>query len=214
MQTAINNMRQNPFNNENRSSVPFTNNSNNIYYENNAFPNGSLTIDKVNYYDHYNSSETIPTTNIYGHSILNDADRTKGLLVASHINVIGTNKWNKDVFYYENKYMHLVALNKKLFSGGEESEAYKVDFLGNIEESNIRQKVTANSSPINVVTKYFYTPNFLLEKVTQRIDDNAEELLFDQKLNPFGKVIVKKIGGSDLSANDYLQKIDFKYNIR
>lgn len=215
MQNALNSMQVNPFNNENRSATTFTNNSNAVYYANNAFPNGSLTIDNINYYDyHYDQSAQVPNSNTFGHSILNNTKKMKGLLLSNHMNVIGTDKWNKDLYYYESKFKHLIATSKQLFEGGERLEDSKVDFLGNIHETFVRQKLTANSPIVNITTKYFYNPNSSLEKVTQKIDDNPEQLLFSQTLDPFGKVKIKKIGGTDLTGNTYLQKIDFKYNIR
>ncbi|WP_221411864.1 DUF6443 domain-containing protein, partial [Empedobacter brevis] len=68
MQTALNNKRT-P-NNEERTSVGLGNNGTGLFYTNNQFPNGSLTVQSVHYYDHYQNLGVTPFSIIDGQNVI------------------------------------------------------------------------------------------------------------------------------------------------
>lgn len=86
IQNTINTIPLNAENNESRSDSPFTANGMQIFYTQNAFPTGNITVLSVNYYDSYPAYTFSPPfpASIFGQNVITDAGgsnsvSTKGL---------------------------------------------------------------------------------------------------------------------------------------
>src|SRR5690606_38351715 len=71
-----------------------------------------------------------------------------------------------------------------------------------------------NQNPIIINDEFEYTPQNRLKKQISKIGNQEKQLIFNLDYDFLGKVKVKKIGGTDISANNSLQEVDYKYNIR
>ncbi|TGN30008.1 DUF6443 domain-containing protein [Empedobacter tilapiae] len=210
MQTALNNKRT-P-NNEERVSSVFPNNGQNIYYTNAQFPNGSLTVQSVNYYDHYQNLGVTPSSIDNQNVIGADDTKTKGLAVASYINVLGETTWNKSYTYYDAKYIRPIASHLDNYLGGYQTTASILDFRGKVKNTVTKHKPTDTGTEITIKEEYDYYPNELLKYQTHQVNNNPKEYIVQNSYNEINQLKSKKVGNS--VASNPLQTVDYKYNIR
>jgi RHS repeat-associated protein len=91
----------------------------------------------------------------------------------------------------------------------------KLDFLGKKIYTVTRHKRSSSSQEIKTTERYKYTNQDRLLTHTHQIGDSGQEQLLSYNgYDPLGKLISKKVGGTDTSGNSYLQKVDYSYNIR
>ncbi|MGV0923422.1 DUF6443 domain-containing protein [Empedobacter tilapiae] len=210
MQTALNNKRT-P-NNEERVPSVFPNNGQNIYYTNTQFPNGSLTVQSVNYYDHYQNLGVTPSS-IDNQNVIGADDRkTKGLAVASYINVLGETTWNKAYTYYDAKYIRPIASHLDNYLGGYQATASVLDFRGKVKNTVTKHKPTDTGTEITIKEEFDYYPNELLKYQTHQVNNNPKEYIVQNSYNEINQLKSKKVGNS--VASNPLQTVDYKYNIR
>ncbi|WP_314244739.1 DUF6443 domain-containing protein [Empedobacter tilapiae] len=210
MQTALNNKRT-P-NNEERVSSVFPNNGQNIYYTNAQFPNGSLTVQSVNYYDHYQNLGVTPSSIDNQNVIGADDTKTKGLAVASYINVLGETTWNKSYTYYDAKYIRPIASHLDNYLGGYQTTASILDFRGKVKNTVTKHKPTDTGTEITIKEEFDYYPNELLKYQTHQVNNNPKEYIVQNSYNEINQLKNKKVGNS--VASNPLQTVDYKYNIR
>ncbi|MGV0923454.1 DUF6443 domain-containing protein [Empedobacter tilapiae] len=210
MQTALNNKRT-P-NNEERVPSVFSNNGQNIYYTNTQFPNGSLTVQSVNYYDHYQNLGVTPSSIDNQNVIGADDTKTKGLAVASYINVLGETTWNKSYTYYDAKYIRPIASYLDNYLGGYQTTASVLDFRGKVKNTVTKHKPTNTGTEITIKEEFDYYPNELLKYQTHQVNNNPKEYIVQNSYNEINQLKSKKVGNS--VASNPLQTVDYKYNIR
>jgi len=212
MQTALNNKRT-P-NNEERTSVGLGNNGTGLFYTNNQFPNGSLTVQSVNYYDHYQNLGVTPSSIIDGQNVIGINDtKTKGLAVASYTNVLGETTWNKTYTYYDTKYIRPVASHLVNYLNGYQTTASVLDFRGKVKNTITKHKLSeSEGNEITVKEEFDYYPNELLKYQTHQVNNNPKEYIVQNSYNEINQLISKKVGNTNSSTP--LQKVDYKYNIR
>ncbi|WP_312315018.1 DUF6443 domain-containing protein [Empedobacter brevis] len=212
MQTALNNKRT-P-NNEERTSVGLGNNGTGLFYTNNQFPNGSLTVQSVNYYDHYQNLGVTPSSIIDGQNVIGINDtKTKGLAVTSYTNVLGETTWNKTYTYYDTKYIRPVASHLVNYLNGYQTTASVLDFRGKVKNTITKHKLSeSEGNEITVKEEFDYYPNELLKYQTHQVNNNPKEYIVQNSYNEINQLISKKVGNTNSSTP--LQKVDYKYNIR
>ncbi|MDH0675640.1 RHS repeat-associated core domain-containing protein [Empedobacter sp. GD03861] len=210
MQTALNN-KKTP-NNEERVSSVFANNGQSIYYTNAQFPNGSLIVQSVNYYDHYQNLGVTPSSIDNQNVIGADDTKTKGLAVASYINVLGETTWNKSYTYYDAKYIRPIASHLDNYLGGYQTTASILDFRGKVKNTVTKHKPTDIGTEILIQEEFDYYPNELLKYQTHQINNNPKEYIVQNSYNEINQLTSKKVGNS--VASNPLQTVDYKYNIR
>src|SRR5690606_20398733 len=212
MQNAINSMSANAANIEKRSNTSFLNNGINVYYTKNAFPTGSMLITQIYYYDSYENTGADKFSSQNNYIFLNGSDpKLKGLIVAAYKNILGTTTWNKTYNYYEDKYLRNVR-NEEINVNGRIYTNHIIDFSGKVLNTSVVHHYNQNQIIIN--DEYEYTPQNRLKKQISKIGNQEKQLIFNLDYDFLGKVKVKKIGGTDISANNSLQEVDYKYNIR
>ncbi|TGN21646.1 RHS repeat-associated core domain-containing protein [Empedobacter tilapiae] len=211
MQTALNN-KKTP-NNEERVSSVFANNGQSIYYTNAQFPNGSLIVQSVNYYDHYQNLGVTPSSIDNQNVIGADDTKTKGLAVASYINVLGETTWNKSYTYYDAKYIRPIASHLDNYLGGYQTTASVLDFRGKVKNTVTKHMLAEYiSNEITIKEEFDYYPNELLKYQTHQINNNPKEYIVQNSYNEINQLTSKKVGNTNSSTP--LQKVDYKYNIR
>ncbi|MBY0067111.1 MULTISPECIES: DUF6443 domain-containing protein [Empedobacter] len=210
MQTALNNKRT-P-NNEERVPSVFPNNGQNIYYTNAQFPNGSLTVQSVNYYDHYQNLGVTPSSIDNQKVVGVDDTKTKGLAVASYTNVLGTATWNKAYTYYDSEYIRPIASHLDNYLGGYQTTASILDFRGKVKHTVTKHKPTDIGAEITINEGFEYYENELLKYQTHQINNGAIEYIVQNSYNEINQLTSKKVGNT--VASNPLQTVDYKYNIR
>ncbi|MGV0753977.1 DUF6443 domain-containing protein [Empedobacter brevis] len=212
MQTALNNKRT-P-NNEERTSVGLGNNGTGLFYTNNQFPNGSLTVQSVHYYDHYQNLGVTPFSIIDGQNVIGINDtRTKGLAVASYTNVLGETTWNKAYTFYDEEYLRPVASHLVNYLNGYQTTASVLDFRGKVKNTMTKHKLSeSEGNEMTVKEEFDYYPNELLKYQTHQVNNNPKEYIVQNSYNEINQLTSKKVGNTNSSTP--LQKVDYKYNIR
>ncbi|MCE3076305.1 DUF6443 domain-containing protein [Chryseobacterium gwangjuense] len=214
MQTALNNMTVNAGNNEERSSTPFTLNGIDVYYTQNAFPTGSMTILSVNYYDTYPqlpSGVSIPTQ-ILGQNVLtqdsqNSSVSTKTLPTATYTKNIEDDSWTKDFIWYDMEGRAIGSHSVNHLGGYTQTESL-LDFAGVVQNANTYHLRKSGETGVTVRERYTYDPQNRLLQHYHKVDGNPnEELLTDNTYNELSQLKNKKVGNN-------LQSIDYAYNIR
>lgn len=210
MQTALSNKRV-P-NNEERVSSVFANNGQSIYYTNAQFPNGSLTVQSVNYYDHYQNLGVTPSSIDNQNVVGADDTKTKGLAVANYTNVLGETTWNKAYTYYDAKYIRPIASHLDNYLGGYQTTASILDFRGKVKNTVTKHKPTYTGTEITIKEEFDYYPNELLKYQTHQVNNNPKEYIVQNSYNEINQLTSKKVGNS--IASNPLQIVDYRYNIR
>ncbi|WP_333661999.1 DUF6443 domain-containing protein [Chishuiella changwenlii] len=212
MQSALNNKRT-P-NNEERTIIKYRNNELNIYYTNSQFPNGSLTVQTVNYYDNYESLEMFAGSLIAGQELIGEKDtRTKGLAVATLTNVLGTTKWNKSYTFYDTEYVRPSGTHLENYLDGFQTTSSSLDFRGKVLNTITKHKLDDINTPEITINEVFdYYDNELLKSQTHQINGGPVEYIVQNSYNEINQIISKKVGNDNASTP--LQTVDYKYNIR
>jgi RHS repeat-associated protein len=214
VQTAINNMTTNAGNNEERSTTPFTLNGMDVYYTQNAFPTGNMTILSVNYYDTYPPlpSEVSIPTQVLGQNVLTQDSQTSSISTktfptASYTKNIEDDSWTKDFIWYDTE-GRAVGSHSVNYLGGYTKTESLLDFAGVTLNANTYHLRKQGEEGVTVRERFTYDPQNRLLKHYHKIDGNPqEELLTDNTYNELSQLKNKKVGNS-------LQSIDYTYNIR
>ncbi|WP_431612368.1 DUF6443 domain-containing protein [Chryseobacterium sp. 'Rf worker isolate 10'] len=217
IQTTLNNTSVNVLNNEKPSSSSFTQNNLNIYYTQEAFPVGSVTVLGVNYYDEYpvgvpdrpqqiqGNSTLAPTPSSITVNGLSSVRSTKMLPTASITRNIENEKWTSSVLWYDTLGRVIGTYEGNHLGGFTRTEAL-LDFSGKTKESYTFHSKNTSNTEITVKDRFVYNSQNFLLKHYQQIGSNPEELLSDYTYNDLGQITNKKTGST-------LQSIDYSYNI-
>lgn len=218
MQTAVNNMSANGLNNETTATTPFTQGSMNIYYTQNAFPTGSMTVLSVNYYDEYPTGAPIQPNLVQNQTTMKSVPTaftsngyssvrsTKTFPTGSYVRNIENDSWSSAFIWYDTLGRAVGTYGQNHLGGFTKTET-SLDFSGKATESYVYHSRNTTSAQVTIKDRYVYNPQNFLLKHYQQINSNAEELISDLTYNDLGQVTNKKTGGA-------LQSADYTYNIR
>jgi RHS repeat-associated protein len=148
-------------------------------------------------------------------------DNVRGQITGTKIKVLDNNeftasaKWLYSVNYYDDRY-RVVQNRHTLYdggSGGAETMASKYDFTGRHTQS---KQVQSFNSVTTTVDKYYgYDHRSRMVKIDQQItgDSNGRVSITQNAYNEVGQVKEKRLHKGTTNTN-YLQSIDYSYNIR
>src|SRR5690606_21583600 len=77
-----------------------------------------------------------------------------------------------------------------------------------------KHKINSGAVELTVTDGFSYTPQSRLLKQTHKIGNGIRQLMTLNQYNNLGQLESKKVGGPDTFSSNYLQKVDYKYNIR
>lgn len=182
-----------------------------VHYKNEeaqSYPNAINKLLAVNYYDAH-PSEAPEFTSVFASTQLtsNPAHNrnTKGLLVASYVNMIDSNEWMKSYSWYDND-GRLIINEIKSPSGGRTRSERKLRFSG-APEQIITWHNRNGASDIQIKERFNYDHQERLIKQYHQVNEQPEELLGQYVYGELGNVTNKVVGNN-------LQNITYKYNIR
>jgi len=215
MQNSLNNMAANAGNNESRDNAnPIIQNGENIFYTQNAFPTGIMTILTVNYYDTYPAlpSGVVIPTEIMGQKVLKQfghstgGKNTKDLPLASYVKNIEDDSWTKSFVYFDVKGRSIGGLALNHLGGYTKTES-ELDFAGITRKSKTYHKRLAADTEKIITQTFEYDSQNRLMKHWHQVNGQPQELLTENRYNELSQLTNKKVGNN-------LQSIDYAYNIR
>ena len=188
-------------------------------YTNVTIPTTGYHVLTVNYYDDYNfpnAPSSIPTL-VEGQTVhYNSTIKPKGLPTGTYLRIPETSILNRaEVNYvlYDNKARQIRNYTSNYLGGFKQIDA-KFDFIGK-QEYTITTHSRATLTPVLTVKDTFtYTQQDKLLTHTHQINNGEINLLTKNEYDELGQLITKRVGGTDLTGNTPLQKVDYKYNIR
>ncbi|MEW7289626.1 DUF6443 domain-containing protein [Aquimarina sp. 2304DJ70-9] len=177
-----------------------------VYYTNTAFPTANIELHSISYYDDYNFD--IPTElanpgTVYGEPITN---RTKTLPTGDKIRVLDTNDWTTTVTYYDKKARPVYAASKNEYLSTLDIAKTQLDFAGKVIQSTSTH-TKGNNMTIVTIDRFTYDHMGRVLMQTQKINDQAEEVIASNEYDNLGQLVAKNVGGG-------LQHVDYKTNIR
>ncbi|MBS0027235.1 DUF6443 domain-containing protein [Chitinophaga sp. 22321] len=212
LQNNVNNITINAENNESRSDSSFTANGMQVFYTQNAFPTGSVTVLSVNYYDTYPVYSFNPAfpVSIFGQSVITDITgtsvSTKGFPTLNLVKNIEDNNWTKSYAYYNTKGMAIGTYSINHLEGYTKTET-EYDFAGVVKQTKVYHKrVIADTEKI-ISQVFEYDSKNRLKKQWHQIGTQPQELLVENSYNELSQLSNKKVGNN-------LQNIDYTYDIR
>lgn len=186
-----------------------------LFYTNNTYPSsGNISLHSINYYDNYdiNLDNEFGYQDSYGQILSNN---NKNQATVSKIRVLETDYWTTTATYYDHKGRAIFVASKNEFLNSYDSVKTKLNFAGNILETNSTHTKDGNST--NIVEKFIYDHANRLLTQTQSINSSQDELLTNNTYDELGNLIIKKIGGvasTNPADSQGLQTINYAHNVR
>lgn len=191
--------------------------SQNSDYTNNDFPSLNTEILTVNYYDDYAfdlAGSTLPgsISHEFGETL---TTRTQGLATGAKVKVLGTSNWITTVNYYDTRGRAVYVYAKNDFLGTTDIVQTDLDFAGKVIETFTAHTNTNDAlSTQNTRDQFEYDHAARLTEQRQYLNESLTgEIIVQNTYNELGQLITKGVGGKT-SANDRLQTVDYKYNVR
>ena len=191
-------------------------------YTNVAWPIAAYHVLTTNYYDNYNFSHvpsSFPTTVMSDNSqpvFYNIAKLPVGKPTGSWTRVVNatTDVYGEEAYVlYDNKSRPIRTFAKNYLGGFVQTDS-KIDFAGKTLRTETKHKRINGDAEVVVKEQFEYTPEDRLLSHTHKINSMTPQLLTLNEYNTLGQLKSKKVGGTNISGANYLQKIDYTYNIR
>jgi RHS repeat-associated protein len=198
-------------------------------YSNNAFPTSGTTLLNVNYYDHYDFDRNGAVDYKYDSAHvgsgqgqeLTSQKKPRGLPTGSKrvlFDAAGnvTTTWLVSVVHYDLYDRPIQTLSSNHLNtawtwGTMDRGTVVYDFAGKVLKSKTTHYQSVSALVVlNDRTEYDHAGRVL--KVYRKINSDAEQLLCEYVYNALGQVVDKKLHHT--GGGNYLQSVDFRYNIR
>ena len=198
-----------------------------VRYTNNAIPPEYKTVFHVltlNYYDDYTTNITFSPVISYTSSVTpqpvyynNSTLKPKGLPTISWTRVLQTSSlFNAEKSYtlYDDK-SRVVRYFKNNYQGGyTQIDSQLETMTGRVNYTLKTHKLNASSTLTTLRDDFTYTDQDRLLTQVHKINTLPSQLLTKNYYNELGVLTSKKVGGEDITGTSYLQKVDYKYNVR
>lgn len=189
-------------------------------YADGSFPmatiEGTLTYLTATYYDNYSYASKTGTQTvspyIFAPELGNTANNPAvlGQVTGTKVKILGTSNWLLSTNYYDNKY-RIIQTTRQNNVGGADRVTNFYDFPGKILNSLYTHTGSRNTT---IAKRFVYDHAGRLLQIFHKIDANTEVLMSSMQYNEVGQLVNKKLHSSDTQYLNYLQSIDYQYNIR
>ncbi|MGS2764255.1 DUF6443 domain-containing protein [Sinomicrobium sp. M5D2P9] len=180
-----------------------------VYYTNVSPPTGIYQVFTINYYDDYTfdlAGLTVPTE-VLGQTV---DSRTKTLATGSKVRVLGTSHWITTIHAYNSRGLLIYTATKNPYLNTTDIVENRLDFVGKVLESKTTHTKGSNAA-IVTVDKFTYDHAGRLLTHTQKIGNQAEELIAENVYDDLGQLKAKKVGNTPSKP---LQEVNYAYNVR
>ncbi|MEO7173904.1 RHS repeat-associated core domain-containing protein [Flavobacterium sp.] len=206
-------------------STPTPINGVSFNYTNTALPTSGYHVLTVKYYDDYNTNLTFTPAISYTTSVTpqpayyNNTTGTlpKGLPTVSWVRVPETTtlyKAETNYILYDNKARAVRNFSNNYLGGFTQVDSQLQTMTGRVNYTLTTHKRVSASTIVTIRDDYSYTNQDRLYTHTHKIDLNPTQLLVKNDYDELGKIITKRVGGTDTTGATSLQKVDYSYNIR
>ncbi len=147
----------------------------NSYYTNNDDPKTNIEILTINYYDNYTfdkSSLVIPSTTVFGQTIIPAGNKTKGLATGSKVRVLGETHFITTITGYDIKARALYIATENPFLKTKDEVQTKIDFIGKILKSRTKHEYDNHQEIVTLDTFEYDHADRLIHQF-QCIGDDA-----------------------------------------
>lgn len=182
-------------------------------YNNVSYPTTNYHILTINYYDNY-LYWNAPTdfSNVLGQELKTNLN---GMPTGSWVRVLeASTNINGNLSYnlYKNDHMNTpIKSVTKYYSGGYTQTESEVDFAGEVKQTITKHKKATASLEMVINEQFTYSQQGRLLTHTHQINNEPLEFITVNNYDDLGQLTSKEVGGQ---ANNPLQKVDYKYNIR
>ncbi len=177
-------------------------------YTNNVYPTTGLLLLAANYYDGYSfiGAPTVDAPYLI---------HAKGLPTGSWVSILNAATTDGDTSHtlYDEKSRPVRSYSSNHLGGFTQVDTV-LDFSGKTVTTTTTHQRLGSDSPIVVVDDFKYTAQDRLFRHLHIIDSNMPELLTFNHYSGLGQLMDKRVGGTDINADSYYQKVDYTYNIR
>ena len=180
-----------------------------IYYNSNGFGAKDHVL-TVAYYDTYPLTASTNPGSVYNKNIATNL-LTKGLPTHSISREIGTWNFAFNTMYYDSKYLQPVYTYNKNHLNGYDEISNNIDFSGKVLETTRIHQPKAGALSVQTIEMFTYDEFDRILNHTHQVNNGKVEYLAQNKYNKIGQLTNKKVGNT---ANDPLQNVNYKYNIR
>jgi RHS repeat-associated protein len=200
---------------ENKTTSVSTINGIATKYTNSVSPSTFILL-TVNYYDTYDypNAPIVPTT--LSDSTLPIATNVKGLPTGSWvrvIDVVGSASNEQSYTIYDTKFRPVRSYTKNYLGGYTQVDS-KMDWAGKTEYTITKHKRLNTSIELITKDRFEYSVQDRLVKHIHKVNLLPEQLITYNTYDELGQLTNKKIGGTDVTGSNTLQKVDYTYNIR
>jgi hypothetical protein len=171
----------------------------------------------VTFYDNYLFPSKQEFTSVPDLTVTSNNDKVVGKVTGGKVRILGNStKWLTNTVYYDDKYRVIQSIKTNQLMSGEtpgfDRVTNLIDFAGRILKSFTEHTGTA---AVNTIRRFEYDHAGRLLRIWHKVDiDTSPEILMSYMVyNELGQLVDKKIHSSDQGVN-YLQSIDYRYNIR
>jgi len=189
-------------------------------YTNTIWPTTNLEIQTATYYDNYDfltlsgwdaeGNDFTFVSGELGHT--NHLSLAKGQVTGTITKIIGIDTWLNGVTYYDDRYRVIQVISEHHKTGlARTTTGY--DFVDNVLETKTEYAVGGNA-PISVHRFLEYDHAGRLLEVKHRINSGPVVTLLQNEYNELGELVCKKLHTNDPNQIDFLQTLDYRYNIR
>jgi hypothetical protein len=134
----------------------------------------------------------------------------KGQVTGGKVKNLANNGWLKSTVYYDNKY-RVIQTTKENHLGGIDRVTNLLDFVGKSIKCSTEHTGT---SAVSTLRTFEYDHAGRLTKIWHSVNGGTPILMSYMTYNELGQLVDKKIHSTDASHVNYLQSIDYRYNIR
>jgi RHS repeat-associated protein len=185
------------------------------YTLNSSFPNVyALTIYTITHYDSYSNlpSWSSAYSFVPENTVTSKNDNLQGQVVATQTRILNTNNWMRSVNYYDDKYRSIQSTSDN--SAGGKDRITKVLTFDGKPTAEYHSHTSNVYTTVLVTTKtYTYDHADRVLKITHQLGTGETVTLVENSYNELGQLLNKKLHQS-ASHPEYLQKLDYAYNIR
>jgi hypothetical protein len=165
----------------------------------------------ITYYSDYLFPDKQVFTSVPDLTVTSINDKVVGKVTGGKVRILGNSTtWLTNTVYYDDKYRVIQTIADNHL-GGIDRITSKIDFSGKLKQSYTSH---TGAQSINTTRRFEYDHAGRLLKIWHKVDSNPEILLSYMQYNELGQLVDKKIHSSDASHAQFLQSIDYRYNIR